>query len=36
MKEGAEYYLEFIAPEGRYSKLEFVAEGYYIEHYKNI
>jgi hypothetical protein len=35
LREGDEYYLEFIAPEGRYSKLEFVAEGYYIEHYKN-
>ncbi|MBU0760587.1 MAG: LamG domain-containing protein [Nanoarchaeota archaeon] len=34
MKQGDEYYLEFDAPES-YDKLEFAAEGYYIEHYKN-
>ncbi len=33
MQLGDEYYLEFEAPEN-YTKLEFAAEGYYIEHYK--
>ncbi len=33
MEMGAEHYLEFPAPEN-YTKIEFAAEGYYIEHYK--
>ncbi len=33
MELGDEHYLEFPAPEN-YSKLEFTAEGYYLEHYK--
>ncbi len=33
LKEGDEYYLEFTLPK-TYDKIEFVAEGYYIEHYK--
>ena len=34
MKQGAEHILEFDAPES-FSKIEFVAEGYYIKHQKN-
>ena len=34
LKEGDEYILEFNIPEN-YQKIEFVAEGYYIEHYKH-
>ncbi|MFH1376409.1 MAG: UbiA family prenyltransferase [Candidatus Woesearchaeota archaeon] len=34
MNQGDEYYLEFNAPK-EYKKIEFAAEGYYIEHYKN-
>lgn len=33
LKEGDEYILEFTIPK-YYHKIEFVAEGYYIEHYK--
>ena len=38
MNEGDEYYLEFRVPTGcdKNSKLEFIAEGYYIEHYKSV
>ncbi|MBU0980310.1 MAG: hypothetical protein KJ709_05865 [Nanoarchaeota archaeon] len=34
MNQGDVYYLEFDAPES-YGKLEFAAEGYYVEHYRN-
>ena len=33
MKQGDEYYLEFKIPTD-YHKIEFAAEGYYIEHQK--
>jgi|GEM_PF-5356030 len=35
MEKGAEHYLEFPAPE-QYEKLEFAAEGYYIEHHNSL
>ena len=34
MKEGDHYFLGFALPK-LYDKIEFVAEGYYIEHYKD-